>query len=108
LTVATVSVEGADEAAQVAMTLSHPLRIRLLIALAASGPGSATMFSAQFGDASVGDCHYHLKVLRKAGVVELARSRPVRGVTERVYRLTLPSRWTDAAAHLRHTLDTLT
>ena len=103
----TVSPETADEVAQMARLLSHPLRVRLLTALAASGPGSPTTFSGRFGDASVGDCHYHLKTLRGAGVVELAHSRPVRGVTEQIYRLTPRSRWRGMAEQLRRTLDVL-
>src|SRR4051794_30424148 len=64
-----------------------------MIALAAAGSGSATMFSDQFGDVSVGDCHYHLKVLRNGGAIELLSSRQVRGATERIYRLAPGYRW---------------
>lgn len=96
----------AHEVAEWATLLRHPLRIRLMAALATTGPGSATFFSSQFGDASVGDCHYHLTTLRKAGAVELARSRPVRGATERVYRLTPRYRWS-SARHLRELLELL-
>jgi predicted ArsR family transcriptional regulator len=106
LTKAALSVEDANEIAGLASLLSHPLRARLLTALATTGPGSATLFSGRFGDATVGDCHYHLKVLRKDGVVELDHSRPVRGVTERVYRLARPSRL-PGALPLRHFADLL-
>ena len=104
MTSATVSVEAADEIARLANLLGHPLRVRLLTALADAGPGSPTMFSGQFGDATVGDCHYHLKALRNGGMVELDHSRPVRGVTERIYRLA-PSRWQGTGDQLRHVLD---
>jgi len=104
LTTATVSLETADEIARMANLLGHPLRIRLLTALADAGPGSPTLFSGQFGDATVGDCHYHLKALRNGGMVELDHSRPVRGVTERIYRLA-PSRWQGTGDQLRRVLD---
>lgn len=99
-----MSLKNAGEIARLANLLGHPLRIRLLKALADSGPGSATMFSGQFGDATVGDCHYHLKALKRGGMVELDHSRAVRGVTERIYRLT-PSRWQGTGDQLRHLLD---
>jgi predicted ArsR family transcriptional regulator len=93
-----LDAETAQGIADWARLLNHPLRVRLMAALATTGPGSATSFSDQFGDASVGDCHYHLKELRKGGAIELARSRQVRGATERVYRLTpqSPSHWQTA------------
>jgi DNA-binding transcriptional ArsR family regulator len=93
LTSATVSVGTAAEIARLAHLFSHPLRVRLVTALAADGRGSATTFSDQFGDVTVGDCHYHLKALRGGGVIELAHSRRIRGATERVYRLAPQSRW---------------
>jgi DNA-binding transcriptional ArsR family regulator len=104
---ADIDLDTAQEIAEGADLLSHPLRVRLLTALATTGPGSATSFSGQFGDASVGDCHYHLKALRKAGAIELARSRAVRGATERVYRLTPQPRWQSAQRQLRQFLDLL-
>jgi DNA-binding transcriptional ArsR family regulator len=104
LTATNVSVETADEIARLATLLSHPLRVRLMTALGTVGSGSATTFSGQFGDVSVGDCHYHLKALRKGGVIDLVQSRAVRGATERVYRLTPRSRWR-GAHHLRHLID---
>jgi DNA-binding transcriptional ArsR family regulator len=102
-----ISMEAADEAARFARALGHPLRVRLLAGLATIGPGSPTMFSGRFGDTSVGDCHYHLKALRTAGLADLSHSRPVRGVTERVYRLAPRSEWQGAAGHLLEALDVL-
>jgi len=104
LTGANVSVETAAEISRLAGLLSHPLRIRLMTALATTGPGSATTFALQFGDVTVGDCHYHLRALRDGGVVKLIRSRSVRGATERVYCLSPPSRRPDAK-QLQHFID---
>jgi DNA-binding transcriptional ArsR family regulator len=104
---ASINFETAQEIAEWADLLGHPLRVRLLTALATTGPGSATSFSGQFGDASVGDCHYHLRTLREAGAIELTRSRAVRGATERVYRLTPQLRWKSTQRQLREFLDLL-
>lgn len=91
-----ISASTAKAIARLAALLDHPVRVRLLAALATEGPGSATAFSDRFGDVSVGDCHYHLTALRDGGVIELIRSRQVRGATERVYRLRPQSHWRGA------------
>ncbi len=101
-----MSVKTATEIARLAKLLGHPLRVRLMTALAVDGSGSATLFSGRFGDVTVGDCHYHLKALRDGGFIELARSRQVRGATERVYRLVPRSRQR-GARNLRDVIDLL-
>ncbi len=106
MTSATVSVKVAAEIARLATVLGHPLRVRLVTALETDGPGSATTFSGKFGDVTVGDCHYHLKALKDEGVIELVHSRPVRGATERVYRLAPRSHW-PGAQPLRDFVDLL-
>lgn len=100
-----VSAKTADEIARFAGLLRHPLRVRLMRALAATGPSSATVLSDQLGDVSVGDCHYHLKTLREGGVIKLVDSRSVRGATERIYRLAPRTRTTRGATHLRQFID---
>jgi hypothetical protein len=87
-----------------ASVFGHPLRIRLITALARSGTGSATKFSEEFGDVSVGDCHYHLTALEKGRVIELVRTRKVRGATERVYRL-VPRERRHTIGHLGYLVD---
>lgn len=103
-----VSVKTAEEIARIASLLNHPLRVRLLLALATTGPGSATGLSVQLGGLTVGDCHYHLTALKKGGVIRLARSRPVRGATERVYRLAPLIRTTRGATYLQEFIDVIT
>ena len=105
MTDAKASVKTADEIARLASLLNHPLRIRLMHALATTGPSSATVLSIQLGDVTVGDCHYHLTTLKDGGVIKLARSRSVRGATERVYRLAPRKRATQGATHLRDFID---
>lgn len=105
MTSANASVKTAEETARLASLLGHPLRIRLMLALATNGPSSATLLSVQLGDVTVGDCHYHLTTLKDGGVIKLVRSRSVRGATERVYRLAPQTRATRRATHLRHLMD---
>lgn len=73
-----------DEAVQtitdsrVLAAMSHPVRRRLLDALAVDGPSTASMLAARTGQA-VGNVSHHLKVLAQASLVEevpsLARDR---------------------------------
>lgn len=64
--------------------LMHPERRRLVGALV-ERPDSATGLARRLDD-SRQRLNYHLKLLEEAGLVELARERPRRGVTERVLR----------------------
>lgn len=71
--------------------LGHPLRLKILAALAA-GPNSATRLERQFGEVP-GSVFYHLQVLQRVDVLEIARSRKVRGATERTFRLRPHASW---------------
>lgn len=82
---------GERAIASLAAALGHPLRVRILDALAA-GPSSASGLEAEFGDAG-NSVHYHLRVLEKLNVVELHEMRPVRGFTEYVFRLRPRASW---------------
>lgn len=62
-----------------------PLRRRLLADL--SEPGSATEAAARMG-LSRQKANYHLRVLERAGLVELVELRQRRGCTERILRAT--------------------
>ena len=65
--------------------LSHPLRQRLLFALARRATMSqlATALGAQKGNVA-----HHLRVLRDAGMVHVVETRQVRGGTEQYYQRT--------------------
>jgi hypothetical protein len=82
-----------EEISSLFFLFSHPLRLRMAIALLPGGRQSATSLSEQFEDVDVGHCYYHLVKLANGGVIELADSRKVRGATERIYRMTPPARW---------------
>ncbi|WP_112137392.1 ArsR family transcriptional regulator [Glycomyces dulcitolivorans] len=64
--------------------LAHPVRHRLLFAL---GRQTATLsgLAADLG-ISKGSAGHHLKILREAGLVELAESKQVRGGTEQYFK----------------------
>lgn len=64
--------------------LGHPTRHRLLFAL---GRGEATIsqLAATLGS-NKGNVSHHLKVLARAGLVQAASTRTVRGGTEQYYR----------------------
>ena len=75
--------------------VAHPLRSRLLDALAVHGPSTASALAARL-DEAVGNVSHHLKVLAQAHLIdeapELARDR-----RERWWRLSSPStRWSTA------------
>lgn len=76
--------------------LAHPLRSRLMDALAVDGPATASALAARTGQA-VGNASHHLKVLAAAGLIveapDLARDR-----RERWWKLADPgTRWTTSA-----------
>lgn len=72
---------------RLAVAIGHPLRLRILSALVA-GEGSAAALSRQFGDVHLSDVAYHLRVLAEdCDLIEVVRSRPVRGAMESFYRL---------------------
>jgi DNA-binding transcriptional ArsR family regulator len=72
---------------RLAIAIGHPLRLRILSALVA-GEGSAATLSRQFHDVQLSDVAYHLRVLADdCELIEMTRSRPVRGAMESFYRL---------------------
>ncbi|WP_255948651.1 ArsR/SmtB family transcription factor [Streptomyces odontomachi] len=66
--------------------LAHPLRQRLLFALARR-PATISQLAVQL-DARKGNVAHHMKVLREAGLVYVAETRQVRGGTEQYYQRT--------------------
>lgn len=66
--------------------LAHPLRQRLLFVLG-NRPATVSQLAVAL-DAHKGNLAHHLKVLRQAGLVEIAETRQVRGGTEQYYRRT--------------------
>lgn len=75
-----------EELALLGKILSHPLRIRILIALADEGEWSATRLANQLRE-PVGKISYHVRYLADSSVVELQRIVPRRGSVESYYSL---------------------
>jgi DNA-binding transcriptional ArsR family regulator len=63
--------------------IAHPVRTRLLTALEAD-PASAKQLSGSLG-LTHGNVGHHLKVLERAGLVEVIEERKVRALTERIF-----------------------
>lgn len=63
--------------------IGHPVRTRLLTALEAE-PRSAKRLATDLG-LTHGNVGHHLKVLERAGLVEVIEERKVRALTERIY-----------------------
>ena len=66
--------------------LSHPVRARALTALNQRVASPSELASEQ-GEA-VGYVAYHVRVLHELGMIELVKTRQVRGATEHFYRST--------------------
>lgn len=69
---------------RLAKALSHPLRQRLLVALADGRVASPSELAAEL-DAGLGDVSYHTKQLHRHGLLELVRTERVRGATKHFY-----------------------
>jgi DNA-binding transcriptional ArsR family regulator len=66
--------------------LSHPVRARALTVLNQRTASPSEIASEQ--DEAVGYVAYHVRVLHELGMIELVKTRQVRGATEHFYRST--------------------
>ena len=95
-----MSFPGTDAGAErpvdpdLAKALSHPLRQRILERLSAAGEASPNELAREL-DASLSNVAYHVRVLRRFGCVQLARTRQRRGALEHYYRA-VAHPWFDA------------
>lgn len=76
--------------------LSHPVRARALTVLG-QRVASPSELAAEQGE-PVGDVAYHVRVLRELEMIELVKTRQVRGATEHFYRSTAPRKAGGAGA----------
>ncbi len=67
--------------------LIHPVRLRVVQAVAAWGPQSAKELAARLGDVPHATLYRHVRALAVAGWLEVAAERQARGAVERTYRL---------------------
>lgn len=65
----------------------HPIRMRLILALAGRGPATASELAEQLPDVPPATLYRHLNLLRGGGILAVAGERRVRGATERRFVL---------------------
>lgn len=66
---------------------THPLRISILEVLGMDGGRTLSPSELSYElRTPLSNVNYHVTELRRTGLVELARERPVRGATEHFYR----------------------
>jgi DNA-binding transcriptional ArsR family regulator len=82
---------GADRAraTQELRALAHPLRLRLLEEFAGA-PRTTMQVAAAMGEPPT-RLYHHVNALERAGILRLARTRQVRGTTEKYFELTKKS-----------------
>jgi DNA-binding transcriptional ArsR family regulator len=79
--------------------LRHPLRRRILRAMPDGEPASPRELAAELEE-PLSNVSYHVRVLAECGVVELVRTRQVRGSMQHFYRSTLEAGWARFAVGL--------
>jgi DNA-binding transcriptional ArsR family regulator len=67
--------------------VAHPVRLRLIRALAVSGEPLSPVTLAQQVDATLGTTSYHVRMMADAGVIRPKGQRQVRGAVEHFYEL---------------------
>jgi DNA-binding transcriptional ArsR family regulator len=65
----------------------HPVRMRIVTALAAGAPSTAAELAERLGDVPPATLYRHLNVMWRGGILEVADERRVRGATERRFAL---------------------
>lgn len=78
------TVDRGEECVRALKGLAHPIRLAALIALG-RGELSPSQFARSRGE-PVSNVSYHFRLLAEVGLIELARTRPVRGSLEHIYR----------------------
>jgi DNA-binding transcriptional ArsR family regulator len=89
MTMSTVEHSATGAAEQLARELdglSHPVRLRVVIAMD-DGPASPTNLAVRL-DVPLSTMSYHVRCLAGLGLLELVSSRPRRGALEHLYELT--------------------
>lgn len=65
----------------------HPVRMRIILALAGGGTATAAELAERLADVPPATLYRHLYVLRRGGILAVAEERRVRGATERRFAL---------------------
>lgn len=85
---------GGEQAAtnQLLAALRHPLRRRLLQAMAPEEEVSPGDLAHRVG-APLSNVSYHVRVLADCGAITLVTTRPGRGSVQHIYRLAIEAEW---------------
>lgn len=75
----------AAETQRIVQMLSHPLRRRIICFAVAVGEPVSPVSTSRGLEEELSNVTYHVKELAKAGMFELAGTRPVRGAVEHFY-----------------------
>ncbi|HEY5976357.1 MAG TPA: helix-turn-helix domain-containing protein [Solirubrobacterales bacterium] len=81
------------------VALGHPLRRRILREMNGGPPASPREVS-ELVDDTLSNVSYHFRVLAKSGVLELVRTRPVRGSTQHFYGVSIDAEWAQAVLEI--------
>ncbi|MCG2624450.1 helix-turn-helix domain-containing protein [Arthrobacter sp. I2-34] len=73
----------------IADLILHPVRLRIIQALLGGRQLTTAEIAAELPDVAAATLYRHVGTLAKAGVLTVVHERPVRGTTERTYRLDL-------------------
>ena len=76
-----------DPAKELLDTMLHPVRMRVLMALAGNQGLTPLQIAEQVRDVPQATLYRHINRLVRAGLLELVDERPVRGTLEKVYAL---------------------
>jgi DNA-binding transcriptional ArsR family regulator len=74
------------------VALRHPLRRRILQAMLGGHPISPRALATNLAQ-PLSNVSYHVRVLADCGVLELVRTKQVRGSMQHFYRVTLEANW---------------
>jgi DNA-binding transcriptional ArsR family regulator len=81
------------------VALGHPLRRQILRAMNGGPPASPREVSDRIDD-TLSNVSYHFRVLARAGVLHLVRTKPVRGSTQHFYGVSIEAEWAQAVLEL--------
>lgn len=71
--------------------LLHPVRLRIVKAFLGDRALTTSELAAELDDVPPGSLYRHIALLTKAGVLQVAAERRVRGAVERTYTMRLPA-----------------
>jgi DNA-binding transcriptional ArsR family regulator len=87
-----VASSGRADKHALLLALQHPLRRRILRAMADEEPTSPCQLTKRL-DESLSNVSYHVRVLARSGAVKPAGKKRFRGTTQHFYRWALDADW---------------